>query len=641
MKKQIVLFSLIFTFGIFAWSNSHFSTESHKAQVNDIVMSPFSEGLDPSFFSVGDDGFVIKWTGDGHGEHYQLTELPIKMIACSPTKNYIAVYESDGVSVHKVSVWDWQTLKRKYFKKFRDTISSLQFSAKGTYLIVGTASIDGVKFYDASTGNEVNKITDKTGIVSYINTSSTEKTAAFYSPNNGISYYNLKTGNLKRNVQVEKGLNQPIIFNNTTFLAGIKDDTLYIENTVTGKNVSKTNVENQSPIIISTKSDKDLYYLIYTGGGSYQLRKIESYDNGTVSRSRNIKTIYGPKGSSMISEGTKDSSNLYLGNKNGSIYTIDITSDKAGTLNEITEDTFSKIYGMAPSGNDFVFLTSDSIYKSSYETGNVEKITSTKGETNITPYKDDKVILWTKETRKSVYLMDLSTKTRKFIFTPDGSLQSLKTCTLDGKDYILDVEGNTYVKLIDLNTKRERQIYSGTGAQDAVLANDGHIYVAKAAATNPKTPLIRVDIKTRETAPINTINGEIVFSLSTDGTMIYGIKLVPNDDKTNTYVFSYNTETGRAIDLIKYPNEDFRAFTSLKGNNLYTNIGKDKVYCYDLTKKKPFSYDRSASIPQSVCQNNDKVVILNYDGSISWATQIDGALITDWYLNKNEVWREF
>ena len=37
----------------------------------------------------------------------------------------------------------------------------------------------------------------------------------------------------------------------------------------------------------------------------------------------------------------------------------------SSSMTELTEDTYSKIYGMAPAETDFYFLTSNSIYSSS------------------------------------------------------------------------------------------------------------------------------------------------------------------------------------------------------------------------------------------------------------------------------------
>ena len=107
------------------------------------------------------------------------------------------------------------------------------------------------------------------------------------------------------------------------------------------------------------------------------------------------------------------------------------------------------------------------------------------------------------------------------------------------------------------------------------------------------------------------------------------------------YVYSYNTNSGKPTNLLKFSEEDSEAFTYIYGNILYTNIGKNKLYCYNMTTKKNFSYNRSASIPKRVAQNGSRVVILNDNGSISWCGTGNASLQADWYLTTDEQWYEF
>ena len=203
----------------FVFADSHISTQSHQAQITSVCSVPYKTGGDFEYFTAGDDGFLIKWNENNEGEHYQISDVGIKMIAISPNGNLVAVYESDGGSVNKVSVWDWRTLTRKKFWRYKDSITSLKFSAKGTYLIVGTASVDGVEFYNTSNWSKINKIKANTGIVNYIHTSDTEKTTVFYSPAGNLSYYNMQTGQLKEKFTVAQGLSQAVLYNDNKFLA--------------------------------------------------------------------------------------------------------------------------------------------------------------------------------------------------------------------------------------------------------------------------------------------------------------------------------------------------------------------------------------------------------------------------------------
>ena len=637
MKKSILhILLILITFNM--WAQSHISTQSHQAQVNKIIPA-VTTGYEGSFFSAGEDGFVVKWSDDNQGEHYQFSDVGIKLIALAPNGNDIAIYETDGGSVNKVSVWDWRTFTRKYQKKFSDSITSLSFSAKGTYLIIGTATVDGAVFVKTNTWSVVDKIKTNTSIVNYINTSESEKTCVFYSPAGSLTYYNLLDGKVKAKFSIIQGLSQVVMYNENKFLAGVRDNQIYIINAYKGNTISSISANN--PIIVSRENDFNLYYLEYDGRNNYELKMLENMENGTVSNPRIVKTMKGPRGNAAISTAIKDSATIFFGGRNGAIYKTD--SDPSITtynLTEITENAYSKIFGMVPSDSDFYFLTSNAIYKSSYDSGIVDKLSSTDGQTQITKYRDNNVILWSKGTRNPVTKMDLDKKTSEVLFTPKTNIQSINIFTYNDNDYIVEIESNSIVNTYNIGTKEFKEMYSGSGIQDAVICNNGNLYIAKSAATNPPVPLLSVSLSTMETVPIN-VKGNVTYALSTNGKTIYGINLISDESGRNTYVFAYNTDNKQMTNILKFADEDSEAFTYLNGNNLFTNIGKNKVYCYNLNTKKRFAYNRSASIPLSICQNNKRVVILNNNGSISWCGTTDSKLLADWYLTNDEQWYEF
>lgn len=635
MKK---IFSLIASaFLIFSVSaQSHISTQSHQAQVTQVA--PVSaRGTDGSYYTASDDGFVIKWTFDGQGEHYQFSDVAIKLLAVSPDGNEIALYETDGGSINRITVWDWKTLSRKYLKKFSDSITSLSYSSKGNYLIAGTATVDGAVFIRTQGWQIVDKIKANTGIVSYIHTSATEKTCAFYSPSGNLSFYDFTTGKLKQKMQIVKGLSQTVMYNENRYFAGIRDGSIYI--TAAGKTIASVSANN--PIIISTEADYNLYYLETDGRGNYDVKMLESLEDNKVSNPRLVKSLKGPRGSAVITAAVKDATNIYFGSKTGSVYKSEVEATiTTNTMVEMTENTYSKIYGMAPAENDFYFLTTNAIYRSSYDTGVISRLSSTSGETDIISYKDNSVILWSQSEKTPIKLLNLDTKTPSVLFTPKNSVQKVRLCSVDGKDYLIEIESNSVVNLYDIQTGTLSEVYSGTGIQDAVYMNNKLVYIAKSAATNPQTPLLTVNPETMETVPIS-IKGNVTYALSTDGKTIYGLYIVSDETGRNTYVFSYNVYTKQMTNILKFAEEDAEAFTYLNGNTLFTNIGRNKVYCYNLSTKKRFAYNRSASIPKILCLNSRRAVILNSNGSISWCGTSDSKLLADWYLTKDDQWYEF
>lgn len=637
MKKYILILVLLFiSFSLYSQSQSHISTQSHQAEVTQIT--PVSaRGTDGSYYTASDDGFVIKWTFDGQGEHYQFSDVSIKLLAVAPGGNEIAIYETDGGSINRITVWDWKTLSRKYIKKFSDSITSLAYSSKGTYLIAGTATVDGAVFIKTAGWQIVDKIKENTGIVSYINTSKTEKTCVFYSPSGNLSFYDFITGKLKQKMQIVKGLTQTVMYNENRYFAGVRDNTIYV--TASGKTIASIPANN--PIIISTEADYNLFYLENDGRSNYEIKMLESKEGNLVSNPRLVKSMKGPRGSAIITTAVKDATNIYFGGKNGAVYQTEAEATINTTnLTELTENTYSKIYDMAPSESDFYFLTTNAIFSSSYDTGVITKLASTSGESNIISYKDNSVILWSFSEKTPVKLIDLDKKTTTVLFTPKNSVQKVRLCSVEDKDYLIEIESNSTVNLFDIQSGKLSEIYSGTGIQDAVYMNNKLVYIAKSAATNPQTPLLSVNPDTMETVPLN-IKGNVTYALSTDGKTIYGLNIISDDTGKNTYVFSFNVYTKKMTNILRFTEEDPEAFTYLSGNTLFTNIGRNKVYCYNLSTKKRFAYNRSASIPKTICTNSKRAVILNSNGSISWCGTNDSKLLADWYLTKDEQWYEF
>lgn len=637
--KKISFFVIFVIFAGFLSAQSHNSTQSHQSQVNCISAISKTTGYEQSFYTAGQDGFIIKWTSDNQGEHYQITDVGIKLMAVSPNGNLIAVYETDGGSVNKVSVWDWTTLTRKYNKKFSDSITSLKFSAKGNYLIIGTATVDGAVFVRTNGWTTVDKIKANTSIVNYINTSDTEKTCVFYSPTGILSYYNLTNGSLKNKFSIVQGLEQCIMINNNKFFVGVKDDNIYIVNAFKGNTISS--IPAQNPIILSGDNDSNLYYMEYDGKSLYTVKMLENLENLTVSNPRVVKTLKGPRGKDSIVTGTKKYNDIFLGSKSGCVYKID--ADATSTtynLQEISENKYAKINDIATANDNFYFLANNKIFKSSFDTGEIHALATAQGQTQLLSADDNNMILWSKGTKNQVTKLNLENNENNVLFIPKNPIQILKYFNIGEEKYLIDIESSTSVNLYNLNTKEFFEIYSGTGIQDVVIANDKNIYISKSAATNPKVPMICVNPKTLETVPLS-VKGNVVFGLSTDGTLIYGINLVSTEEGQTTYVFSYNTKSKVTTNILKFSSEDSDAFTYLYQNNLFTNIGKNKMYCYNTQTKKRFSYNRSASMPQKICQSKNRVVILNYNGSISWCSPTNANLLADWYMTTDEQWYEF
>lgn len=636
-KKIFLLTFSVFSFQLSVFAQAHVSNQSHSGFVTNLA---YLESGDGSVFSSGNDGFLIKWNDDGMGEHYQISELPVKMIARSPNGNEIAVYESDGASLNRVSVWNWKTFTRKYAFRFNDSLTSLAYSAKGTYIICGTASVSGAFFLNSSNGSIIrNKIKGNTGVVNFVQTSASEKSVVMYSPKGSLTYYNLQNGEQKAKFNTEFDLNQFCLFNNGVFGAGVRGGNIYVVQAVTGSTLNSFPASN--PVLLGSNKSKDLYY-ITNENRQFKVYKIANDRNKAVIAPELQRTFSGLKNGETIVCAALAGDQIYAGTNQGNLYKFDyVMAERVDVQQAITDKMYDKIYDVASVGEDFYFLTPASIFKSSYDNSNVNKKAGNNGYTNIISYNEN-IILWSKDSKKPVVLLELNSGKTTQLFAPAGTIQTLK---LYG-DSLIDVESNSSVNLFDIINLKKRELYKGTSIQDAILFTENDLYVAKSSGSSPNVPLIYVNVSTQETVPLS-MKGNVAYSLTYDyeknPSEFYGITIYTNSNtkKLTTSIFAYKPQTKTSRYLLSITDEDSEAFASLSNNTLYTNIGKSQVRSYNLSSRRDFLYRRSASMPIKTVKNQSKMVVLNRDGSISWYNPTLNTPLADWYLTNDESWFEF
>lgn len=637
MKKLVLSLLSVLLASSLSFAQSHVTKQSHQSVITAIDKSS-NKSADNTFFTASEDGFLINWNADGNGEHYQVSSLWVKNIACSPNGTDVAVYETDGAATNIITVWDWKKLTKKFQKKYNDTITSLSYSAKGTYLIVGTSSIEGAEFLKTSNYSVEDKLKEPTNIVNYIWTSDTEKTVAFYSTSGNFSIFNLQTGELKTKYSIYQGLSQTTMYGSNLF-TGVRDNNIYIFNVNKKKLI--TTLSSKSPIILSTKDDNELYYLEKESDGKYNLYSNNISETNVMAASSQIETIQLPKNASPITTAKKLGNTIVLAAKDGTVYKFEIQNLKGTTeISPLSENTYKQVLDIksGTNTNEFLILADNEILKANYTSGTVEFVIDTQKQKNFLCYNNN-IILWSNDTMNNVIMIDLETKKKTNLFTPGYHVQNIRLCSDGTKDYLVEIESKGIVNIYDFETKKYKEVYTGTGIQDAVIAANGYLYIAKTSSTYPYTPLLKVNLKTFETAPTK-FEGSIAYALnlSSDGKAIYGIMFNSDENDKNTYVFNYDPVNDKTSNILLFQEEDTSAFTYVKDTTLFTNIGQSTIFSYDVKKNKKTLFKRSASIPVKVVQNGDYILILNSNGSVTWANNKKKKLIADSYLTKDNGW---
>lgn len=616
-------------------SQSHLSTQPHQKSITTLI--PTSDG---SFFSIGEDGFIVRWTKDNIGEHYQVTDLKAKKIALHPNGRQVAIYETDGYSVHRVSMWDWSTLTRNFVKTLNSEVTSLDFTAKGSYLAIGTSSVDGLLMVNPNNGETIsNKIKQYTGIVTMFTSSSTEKSAIMYSPTGNILYYDLISGTLKTKISTETGLTDVGTFLNNRLLVGLKNNLLYIIDATNGQTLKRLDAKNGH--IYTTESSSVLYFTV-SSGSSYIIKSVQVVTENNklvIQNSVNLKTVTGINRNDTVTDFILHGSSAYLSTNTGNIYQVTLDSeDSAVTALQITEKAYSFITDLAVIDNDFYFLTANELIKSSYKTQEYEVVFQNKDYTNLTVYQNN-LLLWTKGKKSPLYLYDIKSGESTKLFTPQYSLERVMVY----KDTILYLDGNVQVKSYNVTDDKVTTIYSGTGIQDAVLLDD-YIYVSKSASSNPPCPVISVNIRTKETVML-PIDGLVGFNMAIDITntnkTVAGITTTDKNGKINTLLYSFDTTTKKNTPLFIIAEEDVNAYIYLYGSTIYTNLGKNSIFSYNRSTRKQIVYKRSSSLPVKLVRNNSQIAVLNKDGSISWYGTANGTILSTWYATQSGTWIEY
>jgi hypothetical protein len=629
MKKIIFISILILTSISTSFAAVHTSKQPHEGAVTSLALGT------NTLFSAGEDGYIINWDYSGNGDHYQLSDYQIKLLAVSPDGNDIAVYETDGYSVNRISVWNWKTQTRKFAKRLMASVTSLTYSENGTYLMIGTTSVDGILFLNATKGSVVKKIDESTGIITMSVSSASENSSVMYSPLGYLIYTNLRNGDKKTSFQIMNDLKQPLLYNNDRFFAGVKDGTIYITQATTGKNAGL--IKGSNPIICSNRDDKDLYF-IEQSGKTIVLKLIETEDYHVIETPLLVKSLKldtNTKITSLI----KNNNTIFVGCENGSLYSFETTaSTNIQEIATFTQILYGKIYDIAVNDDQFYFLTNKSLFKSSYSNNTIYSVINNDGKKNITQ-SGDSIILWTANSRESVEKCSLIDNTKTTLFIPQKPIMILRQF----ENFLVYVESSTTVKTYNLDTGEIVTLFAGTGIQDALLYTPTDLYVAKTATGEPKSSLIHVNTQTKENVSL-PVTTDVIFSLSANQQKddpFYGVSVETNADTRETEIFAYYPSTNKFIPRLKLADEDTSAFSYLLDNTIYTNIGKNQIYSFNLATKQQFVMSRFASLPTKICGNSNTLLVLNKDGSISWYNTNSKSLLKNWYVTIDGDWLEY
>ena len=625
--KVAGLFLAALLAGTAASAQPRFSSQGHKAGI--VALFPESNSKDQAFYTVGQDGFIIRWT-NGIGEHFQVSDKKIQIAVPAPSGKEIAFYEGDDTGYHSVKIWNCAAKKTTRSILLKAQVTSLTYSAKGTYIIATTTERNGVYFYLAANGKPFVKIKDWGMTASWAKTSESEKNVLLYSATEGaLAYFSLKTGKPLKKVPAETSLEKPVLFAKNALLAGVKNGSLYILNAENGGKIKAAAVKD--PALF--ENDGGLYYI----DGSqdlYSLYKISVEDN-SLRGPLIYKNIKGD-GAKKIAAACLQGDTLLLGAQDGNVYSADAKENSLpSNLALISNEVYQKIHGICSDGQNIYILTNSAIIKTDYE-NNSSVIFNNSHYWTIISCAHGRLLLRSDNRLAGIYSMDAQSGDAKLLFNSQNRIKKLREATVNGQKGFLEIE-NSKVNFYSFESGELTELYLGSGIQDAAALENNTLAVAKTASSNPTSALVLVNIKTRETVPVK-MDGDITVSIEESGGYLFGSRLISTNDGYTSSAFCFGTKALTIKEFASSAKEESESFVRPAFPLVFTNLGSKNVNVINAKSLKKYSLKSGSSLAVDIIKCQGQLATLNEDSSLTWYNVEQPIPLADWYIDsKNQI----
>ena len=578
------------------------------------VTEIMNSGALPIFFAAGKDGFVTRYSYPKfEPDTWQLSSMPIQKIAVHPKGQLVAVYETNGFSIHQVSLWDWAKKKTLFSKRLSDSVVSLSWSANGTYLFVGNRSTDGITVLD-SKGIVQNIYQEAPGIVFLAATASTERSIVTYGESGRLVYTDIAKKKKLKEFRTENKLENPNLIKNFTRIIGYKDNNVYVIDAVTGETVSKhqalfaSKIQDSVPIWIERTRRKN----------EWCIRQGDASSSG----------FYVP-GNSKITAARHIKNHMVIGTQDGSIYMIGLNEDSSVNLEKPLTYSDSKIDDITSDGNILYILKDGKIYvQNSPEEKPVPIIEDLK--TNKFTFYNNGFLLWS-DIKKGMPIShySLDTKSLKKIIIPKETVISVSVY----KNLFLYVESFNGVTLVNFDNGKKEFVYNAPGIQNAVQVDDNTMLIAKSAIGRSQSPVFIINTLTEETSPI-PMEGNLAFALEQNASRPNSLAcfLVATSPSPKTELLHISLNRKNTIDstfkpILSYKEESVDAFLEISGNDILTNLGNSSLVHYNTSSKQARRLSRSYGFPKEAVILKKYFISLNFGDTLSWYERKTGAIL--------------
>ena len=615
--------------------------------------------------SAGKDGFLGIWNSNAAEERFQLCRNEITLMAARPGKPQISIVESDGLGLYRLSAWDYEKKRNLFTLQFRDSISFINYSAAGNFLIVTRSGRTGAAFIHAETGEVLESPDEITGSVSFAATSRSERVMICYFSSGILSYWNLETGNELQHFDVPPNIQNPILFGNYCFLGGFDSQGLVIIDAVSGVVLARDLNQRQGIIFADHPDVPDSrgaaqFYCIPSAAGARTVYRMELNLSGRLT-TLNRRTL--PAGLETGVAVSIGSGNIVLGSTQGA---LSFLGSSANSYRELRTASPIRISDIAASPSALAFITENGrigyvpLYFSLLEPNSTIMLEnaadpSLPGSSSVytsiiadpSDISTSRFLLWQSGISRPIPMLKTisgppneahSTQ----VFLDKFSLRfPIKSAAMLGNSIML-LDSSGSVSVMDTASFDVDFTYSAAGSVDAAFINQETIILGRSAVAG-NSPFITINSSTGETVPLNYpgIVGVRVYRAPGGG--LYGAVVNQSGGNIQTSILLLSTSNpGQSERLIEYNGEDSAFTMAESGGNLASTLGSGGATLYlkrqgNSAAGRPeiIDMERSAGLPTKIIDGKNWFLVLDGEGGIAWHDNKTGEIMATLRLYQN------
>ncbi|MDR2731354.1 MAG: hypothetical protein LBB81_10730 [Treponema sp.] len=599
-------------------------TACHNGKVNSLIQTG------DNIISAGEDGFICILSAKEKKliDRLQLSYYALTAAVKHPNKDEICVIEAGDN--YRISAWNYKDRKKLFSVRSEGEVNYINYSANGSFIIAGGLNGSSITLLDSSGGETRIIPYIQKGTVALAATGKSEKNMLVYQvnideldfyENECISYIDLETGTITNSFEAPAFLQNPVIFGNNRYIAGLDGDGLVVVDAASGKILSrKTDISRNA---LLRQADEEFYCLDPGRGNSVFYRFSLDRRAALVTQQRIIIPIRNI--SSFVYNKT-----VTAGTQDGGILTV----EQNGRLTNMSYNRQLRITDIAASPARIAFLTEDGFLgfiPLDYSSIKNHEITLSEKKqysriTALNGSPGDQFVLW-QTNRAQIQPLFINEKTENYITFSGRTFPLRSISSLDNKILFLDSGGNISVLNAGDLTKT-LFTFSSAGAIDSDFVNTGNIILSRSVISR-NSPFLRVNIETGETVSIN-FPAEAGISVLRGGSGKLYAAAVSNDSYGNkTVVLRLGTADVGAIK--EFPGEEHLSVAEINGNPVIAS-GSENAVIYG---EKNIVLERTDGLTQKLIASDKYLVSLDTEGNITWFDGEKGVILAVFKLYAN------